>query len=1329
MAEVVGLLANVGALAEAGFKLISLINTIRQGGKHRMQLLTELNSLWLVLKMLECHFDPSEQEMSEPLLDTIKLLNQDGGVFHKISETFENLTDRLLPRTGPRKVIQTLRWPFEKSEVEQLTLQLERLKSTVSLAYGSANAAVVREIQNDTKNLRLNAANDQVKAIIDWISDLNFLKQQNTLKNQNTAVMILYCGYNQARSQSVGSLIAALIKQGLQIRPAISEELKELYNVHARTDVFPSLTELTKILRAELDKFDNCFIIIDGLDELLDEAKRQELLNTLTRGNVNVLVTSRPLDTVKDLFWSSVRIICDGCDAKTLRYAHHCKQCLGGGFDVCEDCNRKSIVCGKDGHYLFKRYGVTEIEIEATPSDIRNYIGWRIDHEPRLFDIVQRKRNLRDEISSTIVQQANGMFLLARLHMDSLATNRTPQGVQLALQNLPNEIWDTYDRAMERIEATNDQDRAIVMNLLRWVVFATRPLIVAEVEHASSIVIGTSDVDQDNSLRAGELTSMCAGLVIVDASDIVRLCHFSAQTYFREHRPSERADFKRRMDHYPMIEYSASYWGFHAAHAEPLPEVADQIFNFLRSKPNRESAIQAMWYSDALDLADWEARSGVQPLHLAAFFGLNLVVTQLLETQEDPIDCRDSLGTTPLMYAAARGHTQVVQTLLRRGSDPNLQCDAKNSALHCAIASNHVEVVRHLLDVSSIDVNTAGFSARGFTPLMLAAYNTREEILMMLLRIPSLDVNMPIADYHHFTALTLAACVNNVTAVREILAHPDCDVNKRGSWRTPISTAASSGWLSVVEILLDHGADLEIQDGPHSADGTSLNRAIENGHAGVVKFLLGRGASPQVVDPYNRTIIHSAAANGQNETLRVLFERPIGVDINQQATNGRTALHDAAYLNYCETIRILFENGASTQIRDGADRSPLGVAEDMNNIEAVELLHKLRNQEVTRENLDKDGPLCHTQSSLDSTGQSFLTIVRLGKKDAVQAYVQDPKNDTNVVDLDEPPNIKINTLDRFERSPLHWTTLYDRSPAADLLVHAGAGLELKDRFLDTALHIALNHRHSDSSIVLLEAGSVLEECDLQPALQLAAQLGSAGLVKRLVSMGGNPEMKDRNGMTLVQRAEVWENWGIVGTTLKLCEEKEKNWGREKGAGELVVPDFMLPTTQQFQRLSFCGSSEGAVTSFGSFENCLCSLLLPGVQTKGSAGAALGERSDFRFLITYIAKAMKHKTARPPMVPPTMTAVSFVEGNGDLVTDGRLSGGEEEVEADIELADADAANMLLEVRVGTNMVKGVEGAAEDVRIDELAVGDARRRLVWAIGDIRRRSVLAVGPHAK
>ena len=69
--------------------------------------------------------------------------------------------------------------------------------------------------------------------------------------------------------------------------------------------------------------------------------------------------------------------------------------------------------------------------------------------------------------------------------MDSLASKRTPRAVHEALQNLPTKIGDTYDQAMQRIEATNDDDRRIVMNFLLWITFSIRPLSVAEVEHAT----------------------------------------------------------------------------------------------------------------------------------------------------------------------------------------------------------------------------------------------------------------------------------------------------------------------------------------------------------------------------------------------------------------------------------------------------------------------------------------------------------------------------------------------------------------------------------------------------------------------------------------------------------------------------------------------------------------------------------------------------------------------------------------------------------------------------------------------------------------------------
>ena len=56
-----------------------------------------------------------------------------------------------------------------------------------------------------------------------------------------------------------------------------------------------------------------------------------------------------------------------------------------------------------------KRFGAYQVEIEATESDVRNYVQWRIDHEAKLLDSVNKKKALREEIAGTIVQQANGM--------------------------------------------------------------------------------------------------------------------------------------------------------------------------------------------------------------------------------------------------------------------------------------------------------------------------------------------------------------------------------------------------------------------------------------------------------------------------------------------------------------------------------------------------------------------------------------------------------------------------------------------------------------------------------------------------------------------------------------------------------------------------------------------------------------------------------------------------------------------------------------------------------------------------------------------------------
>lgn len=1241
----VGILASVEALADGAFKLVSFVNTIKDGGKQRLRLFTELNALWMVLKLLGGHLEPEDEELGEPWLNTIAVLDEDNGVFDQISAALEDLDNRLRPKTGHRKILQTLRWPFDKSDVEALVAHLERLKSAVDLAMNSTSAAAIRALQSDTKVIKLSVADVELKTILNWISSLNYLKQQNDFIRQtrngtcqwflerdvfrewsstvetmlwcpgipgagktflasivfehlksvheghNVAVLIVYCGYNEAKSQSIDNLVAALIKQIVQIRPEVSKELKELYDHHSRTEIFPSLKDLTKVFRSELAKFENSYIIVDGLDEILNESNRLELLETLTYGKVNIMVTSRPLESIQELFSSIYGISCDGCEEERLRLIYHCKQCLGRGFDLCDTCHGQEMTCPHEGHYIVKQFGSHQIDIGATESDVRLYVEDRVDHEPRLMENVAKKLALREEISSAIVQQSNGMFLLAKLHMDSLATKRTPKAVQEALQRLPTGIADTYDQAMQRIEATNEEDRNVAMRFLLWITFAARPLSVREIEHACSIDAQTREIDPDEVLNAHDLTSICSGLVMIDASDIVRLVHFSAQDYFYDNRerwfpggdfilaqaclnylslktfdsgpccgPGENAEFATRSLQNPLLQYSCSYWGFHARSTEQTDAITERIISFLDHSRHLDSAIQALWYSDSPVVAGWDVKSGVLALHLAAYFGLALVVSRLLVAGA-AVDSRDFLATTPLMYAAAGGHETVVQELLKEGAMPNLVCERGSSSLHRAIAFERIEVAQRLLEHPDINVNIVDSSRGDQTPLMLAAGLRLREIVPILLKKHELDVNLQCGD-SQTTALHCAVESGSARIVRMILSHPDIEVDKGIRWCTPLISAATNGYTSVVEALLDHGADTDLQEGADKASGTALNRAIDYGYTSVVRVLLNRGANPRVIDIYQRTIVHSAAVNGKDEVLRVLFERSTGVDINAQGTNGRTAMHDAAYFDLCSTIKILFANGAKTDIRDKAERSPLGVAKDRNNLSAVELLTKLRKEERARD--QAMGPLRHSTTSISSDEIGFLKAVKLGMTETIESYVtrarQNSSFDLNTCDLDQhtalhiaiqsrhldvlnvliDAGVNLNAIDRLERTPLHWTCLYDNIEAAERLLDAGAKVHLEDHFEETALDISFSNRYYDLVALMLRHGAWPRASKIQVALYAVAMYGSAALVKKLVDAGANPLHKDSNGQSPYHAAQEMENKEAAEMILSLCERPKQS---------------------------------------------------------------------------------------------------------------------------------------------------------------------------------------------
>jgi GPI inositol-deacylase, winged helix domain len=115
-------------------------------------------------------------------------------------------------------------------------------------------------------------------------------------------------------------------------------------------------------------------------------------------------------------------------------------------------------------------------------------------------------------------------FLLARLHMDSLVGKHTPAAVRRALENLPKEVDDTYDEAIERIKRQNQDDRELAEQVFSWITYARRPLSAKELQHALAVVPATTHIDPDAIIDEEILTSVCAGLVVIDEErSIIRL--------------------------------------------------------------------------------------------------------------------------------------------------------------------------------------------------------------------------------------------------------------------------------------------------------------------------------------------------------------------------------------------------------------------------------------------------------------------------------------------------------------------------------------------------------------------------------------------------------------------------------------------------------------------------------------------------------------------------------------------------------------------------------------------------------------------------------------
>ncbi|KAJ6526342.1 hypothetical protein B0H19DRAFT_863855, partial [Mycena capillaripes] len=312
------------------------------------------------------------------------------------------------------------------------------------------------------------------------LSSLVIHHLRDQFRDGNIGVACIYLNHKETEAQTPVNLLAGLWKQLVVDKP-LTIAVQELYRHHQQRDTSPVIDEVFGILQAAVAERSRVYFVIDALDEY-PEHQRNILLRYLSRlqASTSSLITSRPHVTLDPFF--------------------------------------------AEPHTL---------EIYATEVDIGRYVDNQIEISSRLFRHVRTQPALRDEIRAKIVGKVNGVFLLAKLHLQSLATKNTIKAVRDALLHLPTDLKDTYDDAMLRINSQNDDDRQLALRALTWVAYAKRPLFVGELQEALAIEPSATSLDADNLLDLGIVLSVCAGLIVVDETlPVVRLIHYTTQHYF-----------------------------------------------------------------------------------------------------------------------------------------------------------------------------------------------------------------------------------------------------------------------------------------------------------------------------------------------------------------------------------------------------------------------------------------------------------------------------------------------------------------------------------------------------------------------------------------------------------------------------------------------------------------------------------------------------------------------------------------------------------------------------------------------------------------------------
>ena len=352
------------------------------------------------------------------------------------------------------------------------------------------------------------------------------------------------------------------------------------------------------------------------------------------------------------------------------------------------------------------------------------------------------------------------------------------------------------------------------------------------------------------------------------------------------------------------------------------------------------------------DYEDEDEDIASTPLGAAVLTGDLKTVMILLQAGTDPNP--SVWHETPVLVMAARkGQVEIVQALIDAGANVNRGFD--ELPLHTASEEGHLEVVRLLLDAGA---NVEGYEEDYWTALMAASSAGHLSIVQLLvehgadvnawsqgetpLMLAARSANQETYDFLYPLVSDEIRLIGDRDAEKEMAKTIRRRTREKNKEVEKLIDAAMYGNLKQVQQLISDGVEI---NSIAVCNRTALSLAIQGGHISVIQALLDAGADPNLADETDdgladKSPLMEAAstffATNRGDMVRLLIEH--GADLNQQDAEGQTALMRALEFSDMDVIETLIKAGANLDIQDQEGNTVLMMAELSKSTKIVNLL-------------------------------------------------------------------------------------------------------------------------------------------------------------------------------------------------------------------------------------------------------------------------------------------------------------------------------------------------------------------------------------------------------